>query len=224
MRFEKWQALGNDYVIVEHDALPFALSPSACARCAPHTGVGADGVLELVAQRRARLRRLAADLQPRRLRGRAVGQRRARGDPVPAPGRVDRPAAVLDPHGRGRAAPDDPVGHDLPRRHGPRARRGRRGRSRLGATSRCNVGNPQCSIRVASEAELAAIDLADVGPRDRDDPRFPEPHERVVLDAAGARSRSARGSSSAAWGRRRRRGLARAARRWPTRCAAATRP
>jgi diaminopimelate epimerase len=48
MRFEKWQALGNDYVIVEHDALPFALSPERVrALCAPHTGVGADGVLEL---------------------------------------------------------------------------------------------------------------------------------------------------------------------------------
>src|SRR5213596_2755184 len=48
MRFEKWQALGNDYVIVEHDALPFALTPDRVrALCAPHTGIGADGVLEL---------------------------------------------------------------------------------------------------------------------------------------------------------------------------------
>ena len=27
MRFEKWQALGNDYVIVERDALPWELTP-----------------------------------------------------------------------------------------------------------------------------------------------------------------------------------------------------
>ena len=27
MRFEKWQALGNDYVIVEADALPWELTP-----------------------------------------------------------------------------------------------------------------------------------------------------------------------------------------------------
>ena len=44
MRFEKWQALGNDYVIVERAALPFALSPERVrALCAPHTGIGADG-------------------------------------------------------------------------------------------------------------------------------------------------------------------------------------
>ena len=46
MRFEKWQALGNDYVIVEERELPFELTPSGVrAICAPHTGVGSDGVL-----------------------------------------------------------------------------------------------------------------------------------------------------------------------------------
>ena len=46
MRFEKWQALGNDYVIVEERELPFELTPSRVrAICAPHTGVGSDGVL-----------------------------------------------------------------------------------------------------------------------------------------------------------------------------------
>src|SRR3954451_8817256 len=48
MRFEKWQALGNDYVIVEHEALPFALTSARVRRlCDVHTGLGADGVLEL---------------------------------------------------------------------------------------------------------------------------------------------------------------------------------
>src|ERR687887_2256663 len=48
MRFEKWQALGNDYVIVEASELPFDLTPERVRRiCAPHTGVGADGVLLL---------------------------------------------------------------------------------------------------------------------------------------------------------------------------------
>ena len=46
MRFEKWQALGNDYVIVEERELPFELTPARVrALCAPHTGVGSDGVL-----------------------------------------------------------------------------------------------------------------------------------------------------------------------------------
>jgi diaminopimelate epimerase len=48
VRFEKWQALGNDYVIVEERELPFELTPERIRRvCAPHTGVGSDGVLLL---------------------------------------------------------------------------------------------------------------------------------------------------------------------------------
>ena len=50
MRFEKWQALGNDYAIVEATALPFELTPGRVRRlCHPHLGVGADGVLLLSA-------------------------------------------------------------------------------------------------------------------------------------------------------------------------------
>jgi diaminopimelate epimerase len=48
MRFEKWQALGNDYLIVEQEDLPFALTPERIRRlCAGHFGVFADGVLLL---------------------------------------------------------------------------------------------------------------------------------------------------------------------------------
>ena len=48
MRFEKWQALGNDYVIVEERELPFGLTPERIRRiCTPHTGVGSDGILLL---------------------------------------------------------------------------------------------------------------------------------------------------------------------------------
>jgi diaminopimelate epimerase len=48
MRFEKWQALGNDYVIVEEDELSFELTPARVqALCAAHTGIGSDGVLLL---------------------------------------------------------------------------------------------------------------------------------------------------------------------------------
>jgi diaminopimelate epimerase len=46
VRFEKWQALGNDYAIVEERELPFELIPERIRRfCAPHTGVGSDGIL-----------------------------------------------------------------------------------------------------------------------------------------------------------------------------------
>jgi diaminopimelate epimerase len=48
LTFEKWQALGNDYVIVERDRLPFELTPARVRRiCDPHMGVGGDGVLLL---------------------------------------------------------------------------------------------------------------------------------------------------------------------------------
>jgi diaminopimelate epimerase len=50
VRFEKWQALGNDYVIVEERELPAPLTaPRVVRLCDPHFGVGADGVLELSA-------------------------------------------------------------------------------------------------------------------------------------------------------------------------------
>ena len=46
MRFEKWQALGNDYAIVEERELPFELTPGRVRRfCAPHTGLGTDGIV-----------------------------------------------------------------------------------------------------------------------------------------------------------------------------------
>ncbi|HET8822991.1 MAG TPA: hypothetical protein VFM57_15710, partial [Thermoleophilaceae bacterium] len=48
MRFEKWQALGNDYVIVEERELPFELTPARVRLiCAPRTGVGSDGIVLL---------------------------------------------------------------------------------------------------------------------------------------------------------------------------------
>lgn len=48
MEFEKWQALGNDYLILEATALWFELTPARVrAICAPHTGVFADGILVL---------------------------------------------------------------------------------------------------------------------------------------------------------------------------------
>src|SRR3954464_7591411 len=48
MRFEKWNALGNDYVIVERNHLPWELTPARIrALCALHSGIGSDGLLLL---------------------------------------------------------------------------------------------------------------------------------------------------------------------------------
>ena len=91
VKFEKWQALGNDYLILERGTAPLgadrdagrvALRPAFRGR--RRRGAAAR------AQRGPGVRRRAADLQPGRLRGRALRQRRPRGDPLPAPPRLDR--------------------------------------------------------------------------------------------------------------------------------------
>ena len=41
MRFEKWQALGNDYLILEAEALAFPLTPAASGGCARATSARA---------------------------------------------------------------------------------------------------------------------------------------------------------------------------------------
>jgi diaminopimelate epimerase len=50
MRLSKWQALGNDYLLVERAELAEPLTPELVRRlCDHHYGVGSDGLLELVA-------------------------------------------------------------------------------------------------------------------------------------------------------------------------------
>ncbi len=61
MRFEKWQALGNDYLILEADGLPWKLSEKRIRwLCDPHFGIGADGILLLA---RSEDPRFVADLR-----------------------------------------------------------------------------------------------------------------------------------------------------------------
>jgi len=49
MRFSKWHALGNAYVLVERAELGRPLGPEDVrVLCDPHRGLGADGVLEVV--------------------------------------------------------------------------------------------------------------------------------------------------------------------------------
>ncbi len=47
--FEKWQGLGNHYVVTEARAWPFPITPErARLVCDPNFGVGSDGILEIV--------------------------------------------------------------------------------------------------------------------------------------------------------------------------------
>lgn len=55
MRFEKWQALGNDYLVIEADELPWELTPKRVrALCAAHFGCHSDGILLLSRSREDR--------------------------------------------------------------------------------------------------------------------------------------------------------------------------
>ncbi|MGN6217761.1 MAG: diaminopimelate epimerase [Solirubrobacterales bacterium] len=48
MKFEKWQALGNDYLILERERLPWELTATRIEwLCDQHFGIGADGILLL---------------------------------------------------------------------------------------------------------------------------------------------------------------------------------
>ncbi len=58
MRFEKWHALGNAYVLVEQPDAGELDAPRVEMLCDAHTGIGSDGVLEILAREgtRAQLR------------------------------------------------------------------------------------------------------------------------------------------------------------------------
>ena len=71
VRFEKWQALGNDYLIFEEAELTPAPGPDGCATRISGRAPTACCVLDQA--RRAGLRRAAADLQPRRLEAELSG-------------------------------------------------------------------------------------------------------------------------------------------------------
>jgi diaminopimelate epimerase len=173
VRFEKWQALGNDYVIVEREALPFELTAQRVqALCAPHTGIGADGVLELSPTDEpgfvAALRVFNPDGSEAELSGNGAREailylRRAgwtgqqQFSIRTAAGEL-RPTILSDTTCRvdmGRAR-DEGTGEVAGFRY-----------------QQVNVGNPQCSIRMASEAGLDAIALPEIGPTIEHDPRFP---------------------------------------------------
>ena len=177
VEFEKWHALGNDYLIVERDALPFQLTEARIRKlCAPHTGVFADGILLLSPPDEpgfvARLRIFNPDGSEAELSGNgareAVLYLRRRGwtdsdtfSIQTAAGEI-RPTitspttAALD-IGRVRTCSDDyPSG--AADGVGTLTADGREWRFQ-----HVQVGNPQAAIRVAGEAELQALDLPAIG-------------------------------------------------------------
>jgi diaminopimelate epimerase len=176
VRFEKWQALGNDYAIVEEEALPFELTADRVrAICAPHTGVGSDGVLLLSkpAERGfvASLRIFNPDGSEAELSGNGVREavmylrrngwtqedafslRTQAGEVRP---RITGPTTCSVDMGRAKLSSKDfPAG-------------GADGRGSLVAGGlelafqHVSIGNPQCAIEV--EQGLEELDLRAIGP------------------------------------------------------------
>jgi diaminopimelate epimerase len=184
VRFEKWQALGNDYAIVEQRELPFELTAERVrALCAPHTGIGSDGVLLLSETDEsgfvAQLRIFNPDGSEAELSGNGVREavmylrrngwtdsdsfaiRTAAGEIRP---RVTGPDTCTVDMGRARlSSPEDfPTGPDD-------------GTGTLSAADRdfsfqfVQVGNPQCAIELTDGLE--ELDL----------PRYGAPIERHEL-------------------------------------------
>ena len=187
MRFEKWQALGNDYVIVERDELPFELTPARIRRlCEGHFGVFADGVL-LISRPRdpanvADLRVFNPDGSESALSGNgareAILYLRRRGWTDQDTFSIYTAAGAIRPTITGADTCTVDMGvaklhsDDFP--GGPEDGRGevtaggRRWRFR-----HVLIGNPQCAIHVDSEAELAALELGTLGPEIESDRQFP---------------------------------------------------
>jgi diaminopimelate epimerase len=178
MKFEKWQALGNDYLILERDDLPFALTAARVRKlCAAHYGVFADGVLLLSrcedSTAVAALRIYNPDGSEAELSGNgareAVLYLRRRGWTEQDSFAIDTAAGPIRPEitgpdtcrvdmGRaGLASKDYPDGPSD-------------GRGELSVDGRqwrfqhVSIGNPQCAIHVSDPAALDALDLPAIGP------------------------------------------------------------
>jgi diaminopimelate epimerase len=187
VEFEKWQALGNDYVILEAANLPFELTEARIqAICAPHTGVSSDGILLLADPDEpgyvARLRIFNPDGSEAELSGNGAREavmylRRHQWTDADSFA-IQTAAGDIRPHinsdtectvDMGRAhvrSPGYPSGADD-------------GRGELTAGGRTwrfqfvQVGNPQCAIRVEHERELATLDIRAFGPEIEHNELFP---------------------------------------------------
>jgi diaminopimelate epimerase len=192
VRFEKWQALANDYVIVEASEWPGDREPELVrALCDRHRGVGADGVLVLAPPDEpgyvARLRIFNPDGSEAELSGNGARQailylRRAGWTDAPqfsiqtAAGEI-RPTILSDTTCRvdmGRAA----LRHE--------------GNLHGAHFQHLVIGNPQTVFQVADREALEALDLAAIGPTIESDPQFPQRTNVswfVVLGAGSIRAR-----------------------------------
>ena len=176
MRFEKWQALGNDYAIVEDGELPFELTPERIARASARrtraSGRTASCCCRETDERGfvAEVRIFNPDGSEAELSGNGVREAvmylRRNGWTEHDSFSVRTAAGEIRPRIDGRAVHD---GHGPARLRSTRlpGGRGRRRHARAppGASSpsrRVEVGNPQCAIELREGLE--ELDLARYGP------------------------------------------------------------
>ena len=166
MRFEKWQALGNDYLVFEADGF----APAAVRRlCDPHFGPGGDGVLALAPPEQpgfvARLRIFNPDGSEAELSGNgariAILYLRHRGWTQSDTFSIETIAGEIRPTITGPTTCRVDMG---------RARQLGEGEIRGHRYQWIEIGNPQCAIRVD---DPDAIDLQAEGGPIETDPRFP---------------------------------------------------
>ena len=176
MTFEKWQALGNDYAIVERRNLPFELTPERVrAFCDRHTGVGADGILVLAESEErgfvAELRVYNPDGSEAELSGNGVRQAvmylRTRGWVDEDVFSLRTAAGEMRPEITGTSTCSVDMGRaKLRSKDFPSG--GEEGTGALETGGReftfqhVSVGNPQCAIEVG--ADLEGLDLQAYGP------------------------------------------------------------
>jgi diaminopimelate epimerase len=187
VRFEKWQALGNDYIVVEERDLPFPLTAARVrAICAGHTGVFSDGILLLSEPDEpgfvAKLTIFNPDGSEAELSGNGSREailylrrhgwtdsdvfsiQTAAGEIRPT---ITGPTTCTADMGRATLTSKDfPGGPDDGR--GTVATPGR-----LWEFQHVSIGNPQCSMRVGSVEELEALDLPALGPHVEGSELFP---------------------------------------------------
>jgi diaminopimelate epimerase len=202
MRFEKWTALGNDYLIVEAAALPWEPTPARIRRlCDPHFGLGADGVLLLAPLEDpayvAELRIFNPDGSEAELSGNGAREaviylRRSgwteadqfsiltKAGPITPTIRSKRECTLE--MGRARTTSDDfPSGPEDGR--GELQAGGRRWRFQ-----HVSIGNPQCAIEVGEELE--SLDLPAIGPEIEHNELFPNRTNASFFRVDGDRVRA----------------------------------
>ncbi len=198
MRFEKWQALGNDYLIFEEQRL----TPQQIRRlCDPHFGPGADGVLVLTKPDEpgfvARLSIFNPDGSEAELSGNgareAILYLRRHGwtdedrftiltaaGPITPTITSERTCSVE----MGRAAT---ASKDFPS-GGPDGVGSVSAAGRTWSFQHVSIGNPQCAIEVGDEVE--DLDLNEIGPDIEADQQFPNRTNVSFLRIEGSRVRA----------------------------------